>query len=68
MYLAENLDIKQAAEVACMDKCEPTWAIYKACEKRIEGVKTEKNCAGYYTDHWACIDKCAVPLYYYRLK
>lgn len=67
--MAETLDIKQAAEAACHDKCENTWAIYKACEKRLadHNIK-DKDCSGYYTEHWACIDRCAYPLYWYKIK
>lgn len=43
---------------------------YKGCVGRFNAIKgeTEANCAPYYMDFWHCVDECAAPKIFAKLK
>lgn len=67
MSEAEIVDPKPVAEAKCAPQCNKFDQVYQQCVKRIEG-QEGKHCTGYKMDYWKCIDKCAAPLYFPKLK
>lgn len=63
----EQVNVKVQAEKSCEPKCIKEKTTYDQCVRRIEG-KDGKHCSGYAFDYWGCIDKCAAPKYFPKLK
>jgi len=63
----EIVDPKVVAEEECKPACVKYEDIYNQCAKRIEG-QEGKHCTGYALDWWKCIDQCAAPKYFPKLK
>jgi ubiquinol-cytochrome c reductase subunit 6 len=63
----ELIDPKKVAEAACHEPCLKPFNIYQECAKRVAGVEG-KHCTGYYMDYWKCVDHCATPKYFHKLK
>lgn len=65
-------DPKPEIEEGCKVECLKAWNEYKACAERIKnephGHGGPAHCTGQYFDYWACIDKCAAPRLFARLK
>lgn len=60
-------DPKPEIEDSCKVECLKLLHTYKACTERIKDDK-DAHCVGQYFDYWACIDKCASPRLFARLK
>ena len=65
--MSDTPNVKVQAEQACAPKCVTLDQIYQACVERVKG-KEGKHCSGYKMDWIACIDKCAAPIYFPKLK
>ena len=68
-------DPKPEVEESCKPSCIKFLSEYKACAERISkpahghgGDHGPRHCAGQYFDYLACIDKCAAPKLFARLK
>lgn len=62
-------DSKTEIEDACKVECLKELYNYKACIERIKSDESgEAHCTGQYFDYWSCVDKCAAPKLFARLK
>ncbi|KAF5837872.1 ubiquinol:cytochrome c oxidoreductase 8 kDa subunit [Dunaliella salina] len=62
-------DQKPQIEEECKPHCVKQWQEYKACVERIQGDTTgQAHCSGQYFDFWHCVDHCAAPKIFSRLK
>ncbi|KAF3963882.1 hypothetical protein CMV_011772 [Castanea mollissima] len=65
----EPVDQKKYFEELCKPKCVKPLLEYQACVKRIQGDESgHKHCTGQYFDYWSCVDKCAAPKIFSKLK
>jgi len=65
----EVVDPKAEIENGCKPKCVKHLLAYQACETRIEEDEDgQKHCTGQYFDYWGCVDKCAAPKLFRKLK
>ncbi|KAL4423424.1 hypothetical protein ABPG77_010002 [Micractinium sp. CCAP 211/92] len=56
-------------EESCKPQCVKAWLEYQACAERVEKDESgEAHCTGQYFDYWHCIDKCAAPKLFAKLK
>lgn len=56
---ADPVDPQPALRAIAHSKCKTEHEHYLACAKRFENGQVEagKNCGGYYTEYWTCVDK-----------
>lgn len=65
----EPVDIRPEVEEKCRTTCVKQWALYEACVSRVKKDTTgEAHCSGQYLDFWKCVDLCAIPKVFEKLK
>ena len=65
------VDAKPAIEEKCKQSCGEFVKAYDACAKRVSSGEVHHegaNCAGQYFDLYACVDKCAAPKIFAKIK
>jgi len=66
---SDPVDSKKEYEKECEPKCSHPAKLYQDCVDRIKVDKTGvKHCTGQKFDFWRCIDKCAAPKIWEKLK
>ncbi|KAJ4760828.1 Cytochrome b-c1 complex subunit 6 [Rhynchospora pubera] len=65
----EIMDQKKYFEDTCKPNCVRPLRAYQECVERIKDDESgHKHCTGQYFDFWACIDTCAAPRLFDKLK
>ena len=61
---------KLEVEKACAAGCDKYLQGYKSCQARFNQLngETEKDCSPQYLDFWHCVDECAAPKLFAKLK
>lgn len=63
----EPQDPRAAIEEACKPGCSSYLKEYEACTERVKA-KGDGHCSGQYFDFYHCIDKCAAPKVFSKIK
>eukprot|EP00276_Gloeochaete_wittrockiana_P002998 CAMPEP_0184656260 /NCGR_PEP_ID=MMETSP0308-20130426/16134_1 /TAXON_ID=38269 /ORGANISM="Gloeochaete witrockiana, Strain SAG 46.84" /LENGTH=66 /DNA_ID=CAMNT_0027093291 /DNA_START=76 /DNA_END=276 /DNA_ORIENTATION=- len=63
----DPVDMKPELEKECHSACKKFWEEYEACSERVHKVR-RGNCAPFFMDYYSCIDKCAAPKIFSKLK
>ena len=65
----DPVDVAPSIEEACKPRCMKYLMAYQGCVERVQQDTTgEAHCTGQYFDYWGCIDKCAAPQIFAKLK
>ena len=69
--MSTPVDAKPEIEAKCKQGCQQFVKAYEACAERIQKGEVHHegaNCSGQYFEMFACIDKCAAPKIFAKIK